>query len=431
MTYNLRSTVSTIPNADPIRVGIIGLSSKKGWAVKTHYPSILQLSSQYQITALYNNTIEASISTIRDLKLTSATAFPTLESFASSSNVDMIVVCLENGNHYDMLIPLLEFSETNMNLRYLFVEWPLRSSEKEVEEICKLTTKRGIQTIISLQGRKSPYILRAKELISQGYIGDINSIEIAGNGGWFGYERPQKSPSYVYEIGHGTDLVTTAFGHTIDVLQYITGSYFSTINAMVFNNIPEQELVDEFGNRLGQRVPKTVPDHLLFQGSLQNGNVPVSCSFKGGKPTKKFTKNLVIDIHGTKGDIKLEGDAGFAEISNLVLYYSGVKVADGMDSIANGKTSYDSGKELMEVYHLRNYNAVIGNIFRLYQSIADFHFNTKHIPNLPNQFVMQGFELEGFPTLMDALFLYRLIEKVYESNSLGSTLNVSNICQYP
>ena len=104
---------------------------------------------------------------------------------------------------------------------------------------------------------------------------------------------------------------------------------------MVFNNIPEQELIDERGNRLGQRVPNTVPDHLLFQGTLLNGNVPVSCSFKGGKPTKKFTKNLVIDIHGTKGDLKLEGDAGFAEISNLVLYYSGTRANDF--PLANGQ----------------------------------------------------------------------------------------------
>ena len=159
------------------------------------------------------------------------------------------------------------------------------------------------------------------------------------------------------------------------------------------------------------------------------GNVPVSCSFKGGKPTKKFTKNLVIDIHGTKGDLKLEGDAGFAEISNLVLYYSGVRANDY--PVANGQAGYDAGKEIMEVYHLRNYNAVNGNIFRLYQSIADFHYNTKQIPNLPSQFIMQGFEFEGFPTLMDALILHRLVDNVYRSNILGSTLDVTNICHYP
>ncbi|CCD24454.1 transcription regulator GAL80 NDAI_0D01400 [Naumovozyma dairenensis CBS 421] len=444
MDYNKRSSVSTVPNTGPIRVGFIGLSSFKGWAIKTHYPAILQLSSQFQITALYNPDIGTALSTIRTLKLSNATAYSTLESFASSANVDMIVLSIQVSKNFETLIPLLEYSKTNPNLKYLFVEWALACSVQEAETIYKMAAERGLQTIISLQGRKSPYILRAKELIHEGYIGDINSIEIAGNGGWYGYERLQKSPSYIYELGKGVDLVTTAFGHTIDLLQYMTGSYFSRINSMVFNNIPEQDVIDEHGNRTGQRVSKTVPDHLLFQGTLLNGNVPVSCSFKGGKPTKKFTKNLVIDIHGTKGDLKLEGDAGFAEMSNLVLYYSGIRANDypvtnnnnsnGNDSTNNnnnGPNGYDAGKEIMEVYHLRNYNAVNGNIFRLYQSIADFHFNTKQIPHLPTQFIMQGFEFEGFPTLMDALILHRLVDNVYRSNILGSTLDVSSICRYP
>ncbi|CCD23146.1 Gfo/Idh/MocA family protein NDAI_0B01120 [Naumovozyma dairenensis CBS 421] len=433
MTYNLRSKVSTIPNTGSIKVGFVGLSFKKGWALKTHYPAILQLSSQFEITALYNPTIDSSISTIRELKLRNATAFPTIESFASSSGVDMIVISIENMNHYEIIMSLLKYSQNNANLKYLFVEWGLKCSEKELETICAETTKNGIQTIISLQGRKSPYILRAKELIAQGYIGEINSIEVAGNGGWYGYERPQKSPAYMFDIKNGTNLVTTTFGHTIDVLQYITSSYFSTINAMVINNIPEQELVDDFGNKIGQKAPKTVPDHLLFQGTLLNGNVPVSCSIKGGKPIKKFTKNLVIDIHGTKGDIKLEGDAGFVEITNLVLYYGGIKPNNSPIYKTSDRepTTGDSGKETMEVYHLRNYNALVGNIFRLYQSIADFHFNTKQIENLPSQFAMQEFEFEGFPTLMDALFLVRLIDNVYKSNDLGSTLDVSKIYQYP
>lgn len=73
---------------------------------------------------------------------------------------------------------------------------------------------------------------------------------------------------------------------------------------------------------------------------------------------------------------------------------------------------------------------MVGNILRLYESIADFHFNSKNVPDLPSRFVMQGFEYEGFPTLMDALILCRLIESVYKSSSLGVTLNVSNISRY-
>lgn len=111
MDYNKRSSVSTVPNAAPIRVGFVGLNAAKGWAIKTHYPAILQLSSQFQITALYSPKIETSIATIQRLKLSNATAFPTLESFASSSTIDMIVIAIQVASHYDVVMPLLEFSK--------------------------------------------------------------------------------------------------------------------------------------------------------------------------------------------------------------------------------------------------------------------------------------------------------------------------------
>ncbi|AQZ12720.1 GAL80 (YML051W) [Zygosaccharomyces parabailii] len=428
MDHNKRSAVSTVPDAAPIRVGFIGLNWNKGWALKTHRPAISQLSSQFLITALYDEDQEAVVTTIQKLRLVHATAFTSLEAFSSFKNIDMIVVSIRASKQYEVLMSILKHSATNLSLKYLFIEWAFGSNLQQAQEIYDATAQRRLQTIVALQGRKSPYIQRAKELIHENYIGEINSVEIAGNACWFGYERSRKFAPGMFEMGNGLDLVTTTFGHTIDLLQYITESYFSKINALIFNNIPNQTLVDDLGNPMGRTVPKSVPDHLLFHGSLQRGNIPVACSIKGGKPTKKFTKNFVIDIHGTRGDIKLEGDAGFAEMSNLVLYYNGIRAND--HPAAGEKLSSEQGKEFMEVYHLRNYDAVHGNIFRLYQSIADFHFNTRKIPNLPSHFIMQGFEFEGFPTLMDGLILRKLIDSVYRSSSLGSTLDVTNTLQF-
>lgn len=434
MYHNKRSAVSTVPNEDPIRVGFIGLNYSKGWALKTHRPAILQLSSQFVITAVYDEDEQMAMDTIQQLKLVYATPFSNLESFSTFQNVDMIVVSVRASKQFELLMPLLEFSKANSNLRYLFIEWAFVSNLQQAEKVYKAASIRGLQTIVALQGRESPYIQRAKELIHENNIGEIDSIETSCNACWYGYERPRKFPDSMFEMGNGFDLVTTTFGHTIDLLQYITESYFSKINALVFNNIPQQTLVGDSGHPIGRTSAKTVPDHLLFQGCLQRGNVPVSCTIKGGRPTKKFTKNFVIDIHGTRGDIKIEGDAGFAEMSNLVLYYSGTRVNDIPTASTNGHTihpSLDQGKEFMEVYHLRNYDAVHGNVFRLYQSIADFHFNTKNIPNLPSKFIMQGFEFEGFPTLMDGLIIRRLIDSVYKSSSTGATLDVSHILQFP
>ena len=406
--------------------------------------------------------MESSLHTIQKLQLKHATAFDSLKSFAQCKDIDMIVVSVKVPEQHGIVRSILEHSVHNLNLRYLYVEWALAANIEQAEELYALAQKRtNLQTVICLQGRKSPYIVRAKELISEGCIGDINSIEVSGNGGWYGYERPMRSPEYLYNVEGGVNLVSNSFGHTIDVLQYITGSYFRKINAMISNNIPTQWLLDENGKRTKETISKTCPDHLLFQGVLEQGQVPVSCSFKGGTPAKKFTKNLVIDIHGTKGDLKIEGDAGFVEISNLVLYFCGVKNGNGNGN-GNGANSGPTAtatttnststptrkvsptpsgsppdeEETMEVFHLRNYNSVVGNILRIYESIADFHFRGKPGSKPPrgpddlllsSRFERQGFRFEGFPTFKDAIILHRLIDAVFKSDKESRTLDVSEI----
>ncbi|SCU86888.1 LAFA_0E03598g1_1 [Lachancea sp. 'fantastica'] len=412
---NKRSSVSTVPGTSPLRVGFIGLSATKGWAIKSHYPAILQVPSQFQITAVLDVDLEASKSTIEKLKLVRATPFEDVRLFAQYDKMDLIVVSINVPNFYKVVTDLFKYSQGNVSFRYLFAEWSLGRNLQEAQEVYRLASLRGIRTIVSLQGRKSPYVLRAKELVSQGCIGEISSVEIAAIGGFYGYERPFKSPDYLYDAESGVNLISAAFGHTIDILQYITGSYFSEVNGMIFNNIPRQRLVDERGKSMDQEKPKSAPDHLLFQGSLEQGNVPVSCSFKGGTPVKKFTKNLVIDIHGTKGDLKLEGDAGFAEMSNLVLYFCGQKPTGDLST---------SSAETMEVYHLRNYNSIVGNVLRIYEAIADHHFRADPSKRLPENFTKQGFEFGGFPTFTDAIVVHNLIDVVLRSHDQKATLPV-------
>ncbi|KAH3902842.1 transcription regulator GAL80 SCDLUD_000434 [Saccharomycodes ludwigii] len=474
-----------------IRVGFIGLSGNKGWAVKSHYLAIKQLQKDYRITALLNSTLESSRKTIGDLQLDPGTCKPfgnDIIKFAQYDQIDLIVVSVKVPEHYKICMDLLENKPNGgKGFKILYVEWSLGNGLNEAQKIYDKASEVGVQGIICLQGRYSPYILRAKELINNGGIGEINCIEISANGGWYGYERPIKSPSYLYDLKSGTNLITIAFAHTIDLIQYITGSYFNNISSMIFNNISEQELVDEHGKPTGQFVKKTVPDHLLFQGSLIEGNVPVSCSFKGGTPQKKFTKNLVIDIHGTKGDLKIEGDAGFPEISNLVLYFCGIRHTLSPDS-ANNSTDKDNASlsssynnntyfkiknqntfngedvekadtasqypckkrrivsfqrdnsstnnnvdQTVEVYHLRNYNPVVGNIMRVYEAITKYYRN-EGIHRSGDQendsiklFDAQKMNNHGFPTFKDALILHRLIENVFESSKDHKTVNVSHI----
>ena len=59
----------------PIRVGIIGLSSraKTGWASAAHLPYLTIAKDKYTITALCNSTVDSAKSAIKDYGLATTT----------------------------------------------------------------------------------------------------------------------------------------------------------------------------------------------------------------------------------------------------------------------------------------------------------------------------------------------------------------------
>ncbi|KAL6942098.1 hypothetical protein ACO0QE_003264 [Hanseniaspora vineae] len=450
-----------------LRVGFIGLSGKKGWAIKSHFTVIQNLSDYFEIVAISNSSMEASCKTIEELKLPNCKPFGNdYESFAQYDQLDMVVVSVKVTAHYSIIMDLLNFKHKNSglcNFKILLVEWALGNGLQEASNIYELCNKTNVQSVISLQGRYSPHMLLAKKLIDENRIGKINSIDVTANAGWYGYQRPYNSPDYLYDIHSGHNMITTAFAHTIDSIQYIVGAYVQRLNAMIFNNIKQQEVIGPKNVSMGVFKPKSVPDHVLFQGSISNtGNIPISVSFQGGTPTNSFTKNLVINVHGTKGDLKIEGNAGFPQISNLALYFCGVPLTsekgqtDGTSKFGlndlqyNNKTTLKdqhynnqshnlmdpqlkagmffsqnthSGKQereeehqVVEKYQLNNYNPVVGNMMRLYEAILRYY-------NHDIVYDAQGFATEGFPTFKDAILLHQLIDSVFESNELSRTVD--------
>ena len=59
----------------PIRVGIIGLSSKAttSWASRAHLPYLLASNGKYEIKALCNSSVDAAEAAINSYKLPSST----------------------------------------------------------------------------------------------------------------------------------------------------------------------------------------------------------------------------------------------------------------------------------------------------------------------------------------------------------------------
>ncbi len=82
-------------------------------------------------------------------------------------NVDIVVVSVKTPEHYRLAKPVLDAKKD------LFVEWPLGANLKQAEELTALARSQNVRHVIGLQGRQNPSVLKAKQMVAEGKLGNI------------------------------------------------------------------------------------------------------------------------------------------------------------------------------------------------------------------------------------------------------------------
>jgi predicted dehydrogenase len=96
-----------------------------------------------------------------------------------------VVVSVKTPEHYRLAKPALEAKKD------VFVEWPLGANLKQAEELTGLAKAQGVKNIIGLQARQEPTILKAKEMVAAGKLGDILGTTVRVNSHASGSDRSE------------------------------------------------------------------------------------------------------------------------------------------------------------------------------------------------------------------------------------------------
>ena len=133
----------------------------------------------------------------------------------------------------------------------------------EAEELANLARAKGVQTAVGLQSRVSPALLYIKELIDEGYVGEVLSCQVTTmrDGA---LERPA-SRNWNLDASQGANTLTIANGHVIDALRMVLGD-FKRVACMVTTQVQE---IYETDTR--QYVEVTSPDNVRVSGQLERG----------------------------------------------------------------------------------------------------------------------------------------------------------------
>src|SRR6266446_2724211 len=278
--------------ADKIRVGIVGATLTQGgsgWGQNAHVPAL---------KALANYELKAVCTSHEDTAKASAAAFGAERGFhrfsdmAAHPDVDLIAVCVRVPGHRELVMAGLQAGKP------VFCEWPLGANLAEAEEMAGLAGQRSLKTIVGLQARSDPAMLYARDLIQQGYIGEV----LTANLNTVAQAQLQRGPGRIWQgvRANGANVLTITGGHAIDALCAVLGE-FAELSARVSTRIPEWRTPE------GKAVPVDAPDSITVVGRMVSGaevsvNVAAVPSNPGGNR---------IEIYGREGALVIRTDGSF------------------------------------------------------------------------------------------------------------------------
>jgi len=280
-----------------IRVGIIGASPERGWAVRAHVPALRAVGG-YALTA---------VGTSRDASAQEAArrfgadhAFTDPRALAAHPEVDLVVIAVKVPAHAELVRCALEAG------KHVLCEWPLALDTTEAIALTEAARGAGVVAATGLQTRFAPAIAYARDLITEGHVGAVTSATLlttrtkgvdGGVPAW---------STYTLDRAKGAGSLEVIGGHALDAIEYVLGE-FAELSATLAVQRPQLTVAET-----GQPVEVTSPDHIALHGMLAGGAI-VSVHIRDAETAPPRTR---LEIAGTNGNLAIVsiGGASWEEI---------------------------------------------------------------------------------------------------------------------
>src|SRR5882672_8124424 len=249
-----------------IRVGIIGANPDRGWAAQAHIPALKALSDDFEITALSTSRRESADAASKVFGV--PLAFDNHDELVNSDVVDVVAVTVKVPSHLELATAALGAGKA------VYCEWPLGNGLHEAETLAALAKKKGVLAVAGLQARSAPSVAYVRDLIKQGYVGEVLSSTLIGSGmGWGATGDPYNA--YLKDKKNGATMLSIALGHTADALCYCLGELRELSATMTMR----RKSFTIAGT--GETKPMATDDQVCVSGLLEGG-AAFSIHYRGG-----------------------------------------------------------------------------------------------------------------------------------------------------
>ncbi|MDO8277281.1 MAG: Gfo/Idh/MocA family oxidoreductase [Burkholderiaceae bacterium] len=270
-----------------IRVGVIGANAHLGWAQRSHLPA-LAASPDCELAAVCTTRPESAEES--RLKYGAGLAFHDYREMVASPAIDLVAVVVRVPNHFEPTKAALEAG------KHVYTEWPLGRTTAEAVELAALARTKGLRTVVGLQARVNPGLVYMKELIANGYVGEVLACHVSmlreGQ-----LQRPS-SRMWQRDPTQGVHTLTIAAAHTLDALRFVTTGY-SQLTSLVTTLVRQWLDTDT-----GEMVDVSAPDNVQVNARLSNG--AVVCAQIASVPWA--ASGYRMEIYGREGTLVATSD---------------------------------------------------------------------------------------------------------------------------
>jgi predicted dehydrogenase len=269
---------------DVVGVGVIGASLRRGWGGLVHLPSLEALPG-FRIAAVCASSEDSARATGERY---GAAGFTDALKMIEHPDVDLVSVCVRSSIHYELVKAALQAG------KHVYCEWPLVESTAKGRELAELARQMGVATAVGLQARCAPTVLKARDLIRDGYLGEVVSCSAYYSSMTNG-SGVDSSRAYMVDAASGVGLLEIHGGHVLDTIAFCLGR-FDAVSSMLAVRHPTVTVQDT-----GEQITRTAPDQILVNAALAGGTV-ASVHIQGGKINDN---GFLLRIQGSDGDLEL------------------------------------------------------------------------------------------------------------------------------
>ena len=271
-----------------LRWGVAGC----GNITENSFIPTINLLKRSVLTAVYSHNLNRAKHLAS--RTPSASPFDDYDEFLNAG-FDALYVASANDDHYEQVIKAAQKGI------HILCEKPLAMTSEQAEEMVNVCKENNVFLAVNYTFRFHPLLKKAKELIENGYIGQLVSISAD-----FHIDFPP-SDNYRYSKERGGGALRDLGTHMIDILRYLGGE-FSLINGFTDKVVYKTE-VDDFAGATVKFKKGYYGNFRVAFNSKQAPNRIVIFGHKGSIAIddligKKFgISKLIIDVEGERRKI--------------------------------------------------------------------------------------------------------------------------------